>query len=151
MSDYTKLSISLSIRLTTCFKPHAPNHHTFFLFWLSFRSLPRRYYWKIYNNGCHCTKSVKPSLLLVSLPEAFELTRFIETSNEDPTPYVNILRHIVLLLNRYNMDLYYYIPMSIYRCMVMDESEVFEVSGSPKPSANKRFYHYVSPLPSVAF
>jgi len=38
------------------------------------------------------TKSVEPSLLPVPLSEVFELTRLSETSNEDPTPYVDILR-----------------------------------------------------------
>lgn len=39
-----------------------------------------------------CIKSVEPSLLPVPLSEVFELTRLSETSNEDPTPYVDILR-----------------------------------------------------------
>jgi len=33
-------------------------------------------------------------LLPVPLPEVFELTRFIETSNEDPTPYVYNVQNI---------------------------------------------------------
>jgi hypothetical protein len=41
-------------------------------------------------------------LLPVPLLEVFELTRFIETSNEDPTPYVYIKPHIP---QRYNIDI----------------------------------------------
>ena len=58
------------------------------LFFLSFGPFPDVILGKLAETEVSCTKSVEPSLLPVPLIEVFELTRYVETSNEDPTPYV---------------------------------------------------------------
>ena len=120
----------------------------YLILFLSFRPLPRRYYWKTCRNGSLIHQKRGTLTVARSRFEVFELTRHIETSNEDPTPYVYSTPYL------YQKDIIwtsYYIPMSIYRCMVSWCDLKCSKFQSIKTSANKRFYHYVSPLPTATF
>ena len=57
----------------------------------------------------------------VPLFGAFELARFVETSNEDPTPYAyNFPSPFTTVVKGFVIA--YAIPIGIYRCMVRDKS-----------------------------
>lgn len=89
--------------------------------------VPIRHLTKNYINNkkeCHLYRKRGTHAVTRSRFEVFELTRSVETSNEDPTLYVysTLLSH-----GRHEIGIYY-IPMSIYRCVVFDRSEMFEVS-----------------------